>query len=343
MLEIKTKTRVIEGHQPESIPAEVIHSSEPLILKGLLASWPLVQLSRGPVKDVMEYLKSFYNGRETLVCKLAPEKKGRLFYNDNLTKLDYTSFKGRIDETLDSILRETHADDPTGYYIASNIIDTHLPGLRAENDIVLPRVKHPQADEPTVSIWIGNKTIATCHYDALDNIACCVTGKRRFTLFPPDQVENLYPGPLDPTPGGQVISLVDFSNPDFKQFPNFRKALTVAQVAELEPGDALFLPSMWWHHVEGLSPFNILINYWWNDAPSYMTSGMNALYMAMLGIRDKPEHEREAWKHLFNYYIFDGPEKAQAKMPPEAKGFLDALDNMTARKLRALLIHKLNR
>ncbi len=277
------------------------------------------------------------------MCKLAPEDNGRLFYNENLTSLGYESFKGRIDETLDKILSGIGQPDVPGYYIASNIIDTHLPGLRDENDILVPRMPSPESNAETVSIWIGSATTATCHYDALDNIACCVVGRRRFTLFPPDQVNNLYPGPLDPTPGGQVISLVDFKNPDFKKFPRFKHALSVAQTVELESGDALFIPSMWWHHVEGLKPLNVLINYWWNDAPRYLSSGMNALYMAMLSIRDKPKHERDGWKQLFDYYIFDGPDKANAGLPQEAQGFLSRLDELSARKLRALLINKLNR
>lgn len=343
MLDIKLKTRVLEGVSASNIPEDVIFSREPVVLKQLVTDWPLVKAGRESDRAATNYLKSFYNGKETIVCKLEPEKKGRLFYNSDFTQLDYVSYKGRIDETLEAICSNVDKTDSPAYYIASNIIDSHLPGLRKENDIVLPRDAHPDVDDATVSIWIGNKTVASCHYDALDNIACCVVGRRRFTLFPPSQVHNLYPGPLAPTPGGQVISLVDFNNPDFKEYPKFSDAIAVAQVAELDAGDALFLPSMWWHHVEGLSSLNILINYWWNDAPRFLTSGMNALYMAMLGIRDKPKHEREAWRHIFDYYIFNGSENTSNKIPPVARGFLDTLDNTAARKIRALLINKLNR
>lgn len=266
-----------------------------------------------------------------------------MFYNENCTQLDYESFKGRIDETLDAILGGAEQMDSPAYYIASNIIATHLSGFSDTNAIVIPREKHPDAMEERVSIWIGGATTATCHFDALDNIACCVAGKRKFTLFPPNQISNLYPGPLEPTPGGQVISLVDFKNPDLQKYPRFSDALLSAQVAELEPGDALFIPSMWWHHVESQAPYNVLVNYWWDDAPAYLTSGMNALYMAMLGIRDKSAHEREAWKHVFNHYIFDGAEKSNSYLPSEARGFLNILDRLGGRKLRALLTNKLNR
>lgn len=336
-------TKCLYGINPDSIPREVISSAEPVVLKQLVSNWPLVQAARKSDEASVDYLKSFYNEQPSTVCKIPPEHGGRMFYSENCTKLDYESYRGRIDEALDAILDGKHQPDSPTFYIASNLIDTHLPGLRDTNDIVIPRDKHAEAMAERVSIWLGGATTATCHFDALENIACCVAGQRRFTLFPPDQISNLYPGPLEPTPGGQVISLVDFKNPNFQKFPRFKEALQNAQVAELEPGDALYLPTMWWHHVESLQPYNVLINYWWDDKPSFLSSGINALYIAMLGIRDKSPHEREGWKHLFNHYIFDGPEKANTFIPEEARGFLQTLDRLGARKLRAFLINKLNR
>ena len=58
--------------------------------------------------------------------------------------------------------------------------------------------------------------------------------------------------------------------PDLGRHPRFAEALASAQVAEMEPGDALFLPSMWWHHVESMSSFNLLVNYWWCTSPPAM-------------------------------------------------------------------------
>ncbi len=343
MLEINRYVPELEGVDKFNIPPELIEAREPVVLKQLVTDWPLVHAGRQSARSAVDYLKPFYNGRPTIVCKTAPEHKGRLFYDDSLEHLHYQSYKGRIDETLDAIIETLEQEAPPGYYIASNHIDTHLPGLEKDNTIKLPQTGDPEAAKETVSIWIGSATTASCHFDALDNIACCVAGKRRFTLFPPDQVANLYPGPLEPTPGGQVISLVDFCNPDYEQFTRFAEALKHATVAELEPGDALYLPSMWWHHVEALSGFNLLINYWWNEAPAYLSSGMNALYAAMLGIRDKPAHEREAWKALFDYYIFKGASPAQEHIPNKAQGFLERINSHAARKLRALLVNKFNR
>ena len=55
----------------------------------------------------------------------------------------------------------------------------------------------------------------------------------RFTLFPPEQLSNLYVGPLDFTLAGQPVSMVRIEEPDHDRFPRFREAWRHAQGAEL--------------------------------------------------------------------------------------------------------------
>jgi hypothetical protein len=168
-------------------------------------------------------------------------------------------------------------------------------------------------------------------------------GRRRFTLFPPEQVDNLYPGPLDLTPGGQAVSMVDFDAPDFERYPRFRDALAAAQVADLEPGDVLVYPALWWHQVEALGPFNVLVNYWWNAAPAFMDTPMNTLLHGLLSLRDRPDFEKQAWKRLFDYYVFGPADRAGEHLPEDARGDLGPMDDRKARRLRAYLLNRLNR
>jgi len=170
-----------------------------------------------------------------------------------------------------------------------------------------------------------------------------VGGRRRFTLFPPEQIANLYVGPLEFTLAGQPISMVRLDAPDHARFPRFREALAQAQVAEMEPGDSLFIPYMWWHHVEGLSRFNVLINYWWSLSPAFIPTPMHALYHALWAVRDRPENEKQAWRNVFEYYVFGDRDRATGHLPPAAHGELARIDDDLARKLRAMLINKLNR
>ena len=159
----------------------------------------------------------------------------------------------------------------------------------------------------------------------------------------PEQVENLYVGPLDKTPSGQAISVVDFNNPDFERYPKFREALKSAVTYELEPSDAIFVPSMWWHHVESLSDFNLLVNYWWWSSPVYKGSPTTALMHAILSVRDLPPRQRAAWRTIFDHYVFGADESVYEHIPEPGRGCLAPLDEDGAKKLRAQIINLLNR
>jgi ribosomal protein L16 Arg81 hydroxylase len=190
---------------------------------------------------------------------------------------------------------------------------------------------------------LGNRSRIAAHYDLPDNIACCAVGRRRFTLFPPDQLANLYPGPIDWAPGGQPISLVDFKNPDYEAFPNFKHALKSAQAATLEPGDGVYIPSMWWHHVEGLEALNILVNYWWRQSPNYMDTPANVMLYALMSIRDLPAEQKQIWRQMFDYYIFESDKDSHSHIPEQARGSLGTIDESLNRKIRSLLLKKINR
>ncbi|MEQ9056128.1 MAG: cupin-like domain-containing protein, partial [Roseovarius confluentis] len=219
-------------------------------------------------------------------------------------------------------------------YVGSTTIDKCLPGLRDENDIDLG------GRQTLASIWIGNRTVIGAHFDALYNIACVAAGRRRVTLFPPDEIENLYIGPLDPTPAGQPVSLVDFNDWDVAKYPRFAHAMERALIAELGPGDGLFIPSAWWHHVESLDTVNVLVNYWWRDSPAFMGNPMDALAHALLNIRDLSPAERDRWRSIFEHYVFDWENGRADHIPAQARGSLGPMDDPTARRLRAVLLNR---
>ena len=340
---VTTKVRTITGIAPDAIPFdELMAGQDPVLMKGVVRDWPLVQAGLQSPKAAADYLKAFYQGRPVTLFVAPPELNGRFFYNDDVTGFNYEAGRTSLGDTLDNILAQMDKPDAPSFYIGSTDLDLFLPGLRGDNDLVL---NHPMfaANPPLVSIWIGNRTTATAHYDMSHNMACVMVGHRRFTLFPPDQVANLYPGPLEPTPGGQVISMVDFRNPDLERFPRFKEAQQAGQVAEMEPGDVLFYPALWWHHVEALDGFNAMINYWWNTSPTFMDTPQTTLLHAMLSLRDRPQAEKDAWRQLFDYYIFGPAERPAEHLPEHARGNLGPLDDTKARRLRALLLGKINR
>jgi hypothetical protein len=153
-------------------------------------------------------------------------------------------------------------------------------------------------------------------------VACVVSGARRFTLFPTDQVANLYVGPLDRTPAGQPTSLVDLSAPDFDRFPGFREALKHARSAELGPGDAIYIPALWWHAVEATGPLNVLVNYWWQDEPTDADSPLHAIAHGLLSTGHLAERKRKRWRTLFDHYVFRANGDPAEHIPEPARGVL---------------------
>ena len=337
MLQIENRVREIDGIRHDSIPDEILTSTQPLLLKGLVSDWPVVRAAQESAAAAARYLLDFYQNATIGLFFAPPEAGGRIFYNEDMSGFNYEPVMSKLDEVLDRILFHLNDERAPAIYVGSTTVDTCLPGFRQDNDIGMG------SRAPLVSLWCGNQSRVAAHFDIPDNIACCAVGRRRFTLFPPEELENLYIGPLDFTPAGQAISMVDFHAPDFDRYPRFRNALANAQVADLETGDALFLPSMWWHHVEALEGFNLLINYWWRRDPAYRDDPKNVLNHALLSLRDLPAEQRKAWSNLFRHYVFEFDEDSVAHIPPARRGILSDIDEMTARKIRADLLNRLNR
>jgi hypothetical protein len=337
MLAISNKIEEVTGLDPQALPDELLRRTQPVVLRGVVASWPLVRAGVESAQSASSYLRRFYQDATVSALLGAPEIRGRFFYNEDLSGFNFQPAMIKLTTVLDEIARHQQAQNPPAIYVGSTTVDTCLPGFRSHNDLNLGE------RQPLVSIWIGNRTRIAAHHDLPDNIACVAVGHRRFTLFPPEQLENLYVGPLDFTPAGQAISLVDFVRPDFERFPKFAEALEHAQVAELGPGDAVFIPSMWWHHIESLDSLNVLVNYWWRQSPSWMDSPMNALMQAIMSVRDLPPEQRKAWANLFRHYVFEADESTAAHIPAGSRRVLAPLDADAARELRGRLLKKLNR
>jgi hypothetical protein len=343
MSAVTRRTRVIEAADARTLPvAALIAEGRPAILRGIGRDVPLVAAGLEGPGAAIAWLKQFDGGRPVTAYRGDPAIGGRFGYTPDCTALNFVRERGSLSAYLDELRDRLGDPAAPAIYIGSTDIDQYLPGLRGQ--AALPfgdpeLVEHP----PLVSIWIGNRTTASAHYDMSNNIAVTLVGRRRFTLFPPDQVANLYPGPLDPTPAGQVVSMVDFDAPDFARHPGFADALAAAEVAEMEPGDALIYPALWWHRVEALDPFNAMINYWWNTSPRFMDTPQNTLLHGLLSLRDRPDHEKQGWRALFDYYVFGASERPAAHLPEAARGDLAPMDTQRARRLRGELLRRLNR
>lgn len=311
-------------------------AKDPFVIRGLVADWPLVRAGIASARDARAHILTHARDRDFPISISEDNPTGRLFYDGDM-RVNFRMGQGKLDRIFAGFdAAEARSDAPV-VYLGSIDLEQFFDGLGAANPLDLG------ARDPIASIWIGNATAIAAHNDFPDNLACCAAGHRRFTLFPPSQFANLYLGPIDNTPAGRPVSMVDWAAPDLARHPGATAALAAAQVAELGPGDALFIPSLWYHQVEALDPFNVLVNYWWRETPRFLGQPQNALNHAILTIRDLPADERAVWQSMFEHYVFSGGDAARAHLPADAQGVLATFDADSAGRMRAFLLRSLSR
>jgi Cupin-like domain len=322
-----------------TIRREVLGSYRPAVVRGLVSYWPAVASALASPAQLTRYLAALDSGKPVDAILMPPEARGRIAYNDAIDGFNFVRNRLPISAILEQLSRYAQFEEPPSVAVQSALTADCLPGFAEENALAL----FDSATTPR--IWIGNRVIVPAHFDESENVACVVAGRRRFTLFPPEQVANLYVGPLDFAPTGAAMSMAPIAAPDFARFPRLKDALAAAWTAELGPGDAIFIPTLWWHHVESLDPkLNVLVNYWWSGAlgtGDRVPSGMECLLHALLNVKPLRPELRRAWASLFDHYVFNASEDSVAHIPAHRRGVLAKLSPAAERKLRELLASRL--
>lgn len=329
--EIAATDPSLEG--PESFFDAVILRAEPVVIRGLCNRLPAVRIA-GNGRAVLDHLLVYDNGRCPQVFEGSPVNQGRYFYTDDLAGFNFTRSEMPLAEAFARIL--AHAADPSlpTTYIGSLVAPAYLPGFAEANRVAII----PPHVEPR--LWIGNPSTAAAHYDAYENLACVLAGQRRFTLYPPDAIGDLYVGPIDMTMAGQPASLAA-ANADPEQYPRFAAAQDRAITVDLHPGDALFLPKLWWHQVEATAPVNVMLNYWWDATATGPDAPVLSMLHAMIAIAERPEAERRAFRAFFDHYVFRPDGHPLAHLPEDRRGILRDLKGPAYGQIRAMILRAL--
>lgn len=293
--------------------------AEPVLLKGLVAGWPAVQGGRESALGICDHLRRFDRGVEVMATKTRAAARGVMGYNDDLTDVAFVKARMPLAEFMAHLAAYLPVDGAPAIAAQCAKVSDVIPGFLDENRLqALPGVMP--------NFWLGNALTVPVHHDHPYNLACVVAGRRRFTLFAPAQVGNLYIGPLEHTPSGAPISVVHPKSPDFARYPRYCEALASARVAELAPGDALYIPPLWFHQVEALEKVNLLVNYWWpvvagaGDVP--LPTPAAVLVQAITVLNALPPAQRDAWAAMFEHYVVQREQEPAAHIPVAWQGAL---------------------
>ena len=300
----------IEGVSRSQFDAEIRPAGKPVILKHLVGDWPAVRAGCNGPTVLADYIKDLDVGASTPTFIAPPEVGGRYFYTPDMRRFTFDSREVPLRATIDKLIEQKDDAAPLGLYAGASPTVNTLPRFADFNPMQL-------LDKTVVpKVWISNSAQIAPHFDISENIACVVSGTRRYVVFAPEEIENLYVGPIDYNMAGQPASMVNLTDIDLETYPKFESAMASARLAELEPGDAIYLPSLWWHFVESRGPLNVLVNYWWDDL--HHGSPMNVLALALLVLRDLPPNDRSAWETVFRHYVFSDTASGAVDHIPDA-------------------------
>lgn len=307
----------------------------PVVLRGLCRDWPATAAADQSRAALIAYLARLDAGRSAEAFVGAPAIAGRYTYGDDLAGFNFTRETLRFADALARIAAAADAPETESVYVGSLPTDAYLPGFAEQNSVpMVPAGARPR-------IWLGTASAVACHYDTFDNLACVVAGHRRFTLYPPAAIAQLYVGPIDHTMAGQPVSLAASAAPGDPRYPDFAAARIHALVVDLAPGDAVYVPKLWWHSVEATAPLNMLVNYWWDGFAAGPDAPHTAMLLAMIAIAERPPAERAAWRAFFDHYVFRPDGHPLKHLPARQHGILGPLRDGNYGRIRALVMRTL--
>lgn len=323
------------GWDSAAFVRDVAQACRPVVVRGLGRDWPSARAAGHSWRALSDYLLGFDAGQKAQAFIGPPAIAGRYDYGDGPDGFNFDRQFLTVGQALDRI--DQAAGDPglASVYMGSLPADDYFPGFDRDHPIpFLPPGARPR-------LWLGNASRVACHYDTYDNLACAVAGRRRFTLYPPEAIANLYVGPIDHTMAGQPVALAAGTSPGQPGFERFEAVRERALVVELAPGDALYLPKLWWHQVEALDARNLLVNYWWDGFAAGPDAPLATMMLAMIAIAERPPAERQAWRAFFDHYVFRPNGHPLEHLPSSRRGILGPLADGNYGKIRASVMRLL--
>ncbi|XP_014476250.1 PREDICTED: jmjC domain-containing protein 7 isoform X2 [Dinoponera quadriceps] len=250
---------------------EFVSKNIPLVIRGAVKYWPAVS------KWSIPYLRETFGDEEISVAVTPNGYADAIVKADNAVEEFFVMPEERnltMSKFLDGL---EYPREDSIFYIQkqnSNFISSFRK-LWSDAEIEILWANEAFGKQPdAVNFWMGDeRAVTSMHKDPYENIYCVVTGKKNFILHPPTDLPWIpyknYPSAVykEHEPGKwtiestvnetleQVANLstltpwicIDPLKPDYEKYPKYGNAHTLR--VTLNAGDALYLPSLWFHHV----------------------------------------------------------------------------------------------
>ncbi|CAH1119822.1 unnamed protein product [Phaedon cochleariae] len=215
---------------------------QPVKLKGCMEHWPASK----KWLDINYLLK--IAGDRTV-----PIEVGSHYVDENWSQ--------KLMTLREFITRHYLSDSGNVGYLAQHNLFEQISELK--EDIHIPEycclsTDYENSTDPDINAWFGpGNTVSPLHHDPKNNILAQVYGSKQVVLFSPKDTPYLYPHEDKLLNNTAQVNPID---PDLEKFQEYSKASMYKCL--LEPGEMLFIPVKWWHHVTSLEK-SFSVSFWW--------------------------------------------------------------------------------
>jgi hypothetical protein len=284
---------------------------------------------------LVNYLRGFDTGASAETMHGDPSIGGRFFYNEDLSGLNFERSSMPLARSLERLLEMLGESAPPALYVGALAAPAALPGFAQQNTFALAEEHRAAA--------VAQQSLSRCRRttDLSYNLACVVGGRRRFTLFPPEQNRKPVRRPTRIHARGPAHQHGAARCARPRAFPALPRCARTGPGRRNGTGRFVVHPVHVVAHVEALDTFNLLVNYWWDDTPPWNGSPFEALFHALMSVHSLPPDKRAIWKKVFEHHVFETDGSATEHLPPAKRGIQGTLDKQLALHMRSWLLRAL--
>jgi len=322
-------------------------TSAPVILTGCLEDWPLYRSLREHPSDA-EKVACVGEAIGSVPISYNTQAGGQFGFDDNLVQ-SWQTHLSTYEEFSRVLLASRERQSPDAIYLQGfeNYDWDTFSARVGPIPYMTRKITRPGTVDPGAVagrtkgplVWVGaGGQIVNLHIDPYKNFMSMLNGQKRVTLFPPAATHDLYVAPLDKQWANVIASRVQLTRWDRSAYPRVAQALKLGMKATLRAGEMLYVPPLWWHHVES-SDLNIMVNCWEDDIPELLLNVCLAGFMeAVVLFAGTSPTVRTAYRGMYYRYLFDldPPAAAGAVEEPGYVPDQATLDRITANLLRAV-------